>query len=167
MDACSKQRLRYQSDCMSFICMHVGEHFLLPISSSSARAVARAAEFLMAITQCAQVLLNPLINEAQNFLPVQYRFEGCCLHKWKSKSPELTRAQRSLAQHWWAHGIMRAALSPGLGWFGMHSLQCRLASSLWAGWDLCRSLFGSPLRYLKKTASPFNCLWQMFHESYF
>jgi len=61
--------------------MHVGEHFLLPISSSSARAVARAAEFLMAITQCAQVLLNPLINEAQNFLPVQYRFEGCCLHK--------------------------------------------------------------------------------------
>lgn len=39
-------------------------------------------------------------------------------------------------------------------------LQCRrgMASSLWAGWDLCHLLFGSSLSYLKKTTLPFNFL---------
>lgn len=31
--------------------------------------------------------------------PVLHRFRGCCLPKWKRKSPQLTRVQRSLAQH--------------------------------------------------------------------
>lgn len=35
----------------------------------------------------------------RHIFPVLHRFRGCCLHKWKRKSPEPTRVQRSLAQH--------------------------------------------------------------------
>jgi len=53
MNVCSKQRLSYQSDdCTNFTCIHLGEHFLLQFSSSSAKSIATEAEVSQHAQSC-------------------------------------------------------------------------------------------------------------------
>lgn len=77
MNACSKQRLSYQCNSVSFICVYLGECFLLTTSSSSARTVARAAEVSHGSPSTCTVLLSLLIHETH--FPCAAQVQGLLL----------------------------------------------------------------------------------------
>lgn len=84
MNACSKQRLRYQSSSMSFICVYPGERFFLLISSSSATTVATAAEVSHGNHSTCTVLLSLLMDETH--FPCAVQIQGLLLYRWKGKA---------------------------------------------------------------------------------